>query len=91
MNFKDVPAQSQLTLDQQPGRRRKPITARLMFKVVNNMAPPRFSSMFQNCDRIYIHCYKFRGSNLSLFLPHPNTECGRRCFCYTVGLKSGIT
>jgi hypothetical protein len=54
MNFKDVPGQSQLTLDQQPGRRRKHITARLMFKVVNNMAPPRFSSMFQNCDRIYI-------------------------------------
>ena len=57
MNFKDEPGQSQLALDQLGWKsleeRRKHIMARLMFKVVNNLAPLRFSSMFQNFNHIH--------------------------------------
>ena len=55
-----------------------------MFKVVNNLAPLRISSMFQNSN--HIHSYNLRGSNSSLFLPRPNTEYGRKCFRYS-GVK----
>ena len=45
MNFKDEPGQSQMALDQlgwiSLEERRKHIMARLMFKVVNNLAPSR--------------------------------------------------
>jgi hypothetical protein len=68
MNFKDEPEQSQLALDQLGWKsleeRRKHIMARLMFnQVVNNLAPSRFSSMFQNSN--HIHSYNLRGSNSS--------------------------
>ena len=52
----------------------------LHLRVVNNLAPSRFSSMFQNSN--YIHSYNLRGSSSSLFLPRPNTEYGRKCFRY---------
>jgi hypothetical protein len=88
VNFKDEPGQSQLALDQLGWlcleERRKHIMARLMFKVVNNLAPSRFSSMFQHSN--HIHSYNLRGSNSSLFLPRPNTEYGRKCFRYS-GVK----
>jgi hypothetical protein len=88
MNFKDEPGQSQMALDQlgwiSLEERRKHIMARLMFKVVNNLAPSRISSMFQNSN--HIHSYNLRGSNSSLFLPRPNTEYGRKCFRYS-GVK----
>ena len=88
MNFKDEPGQSQMAVDQlgwiSLEERRKHIMARLMFKVVNNLAPSRISSMFQNSN--HIHSYNLRGSNSSLFLPRPNTEYGRKCFRYS-GVK----
>ena len=88
MNFKDEPGQSQMALDQlgwiSLEERRKHIMARLMFKVVNNLAPSRISSIFQNSN--HIHSYNLRGSNSSLFLPRPNTEYGRKCFRYS-GVK----
>jgi hypothetical protein len=75
MNFKDEPGQSQLALGlDQSGwisleeRRKHIFMARLMFKVVNNLAPSRFSSMFQNSN--HIHSYNLRGSNSSLSFCH---------------------
>jgi hypothetical protein len=85
MNFKDEPGQSQLALDQLGlEERRKHIMARLMFKVVNNLAPSRFSSMFKNSN--HIPSYNLRDSNSSLFLPRTNTEYGSKCFRHS-GVK----
>ncbi|CAB3986410.1 Hypothetical predicted protein [Paramuricea clavata] len=85
MNFKDEPGQSQLALDQlgwiSLEERRKHIMAILMFKVVNNLAPSRFSSMFQNSN--HIHSYNLRGSYSSLFLSRPNTEPQNFTFPYS--------
>lgn len=84
MNFKNEHGQSRLALDQLGWKsleeRRAQILAKLMFKVINNMAPSKLCSMFQNSKSI--HAHNLRGSDSSLFLPRPKTEYGKKCLSY---------
>jgi hypothetical protein len=91
MNFKDEPGQSQLALYQlgwiSLEERRKHIMARLMFKVVNNLAPLRISSMFQNSNHSTVIIYEVQ-IRLS-FCQDQIPSMAENVFDI-VGLKSGI-
>lgn len=76
MNCKNEHGQSSLalgflgwkTLEEQ----RAQITARLMYKVLYNMAPIKLNEIFNMSNTV--HHYNLRGSDTNLFLPRPKTE-----------------
>ena len=57
------------TLEEQ----RAQITARLMYKALHNMAPTKLNEIFNMSNTV--HGHNLRGSNSTLFLPCPKTEC----------------
>ena len=76
MNCKNEHGQSSLalgllgwkTLEEQ----RAQSTARLMYKVLHNMAPTKLNEIFNMSNTV--HGHNLRGSNSTLFLPRPKTE-----------------
>ena len=74
MNYKNEHGQSSLalgllgwkTLEEQ----RAQSTARLMYKVLHNMAPTKLNEIFNMSNTVH----NLRGSNSTLFLPRPKTE-----------------
>ena len=92
MNFKDELGQPQLALDQLGWKsfeeRRKHIMARLRFKVVNNLAPSRFSSMFQNSNHTTVIIYEVQ---IRLSCCHDQIQSMAENVSDIVGLKSEIS
>ena len=76
MNCKNEHGQSSLalgllgwkTLEEQ----RAQSTARLMYKVLHNMAPTKLNEIFNMSNTV--HGHNLRGSNSTLFLPRPKTN-----------------
>ena len=76
MNCKNEHGQSSLalgllgwkTLEEQ----RAQSTARLMYKVLHNMAPTKLNEIFNMSNTV--HGHNLRGSNSTFFLPRPRTE-----------------
>ena len=51
--------------------RRAQLKAKLLFKIVNGLAPQRLCDIFKNVDKI--HNYNLRGSSTKLYIPKPKT------------------
>ena len=61
--------------------RRAVVKARLMYKIVNQLAPLRLCDIFQLSDNV--NNYYLRGSSTGLFIPRPRTEFVKKSFSYS--------
>ena len=91
MTFKNESGQSLLTRNSLGWitleERRAQMKARLVYQLINKLAPQRLSNFFQNSNTMYD--YDLRGSSTRLCLPKPRT--GRlKKVSVTIDLMSGI-
>ena len=61
--------------------RRAQLKARLMYKIVNGLAPQRLCEAFRKVNEI--HEYELRGSSTKLHIPRPKTESLKNSFQYS--------
>ena len=61
--------------------RRAQLKARLMYKIVNGLAPQRLCEAFRKVNEI--HEYELRGSSTKLHIPRPKTEFLKNSFQYS--------
>ena len=61
-------------------KRRVEMTARIMYKTVNKLAPNRLCDLFQNVNKI--NDYNLRGSSTRVYILMPKTEFLKQSFCF---------
>ena len=55
--------------------------AKLMYRVINGLAPQRLCEIFNKVNEI--HNCNLRGSLTKLYIPKPKTEFLKKCFGYS--------